>query len=33
MLKMGSHVPFEYLKHKLWLKNVESQIANLIPKH
>ncbi len=20
MFKMGSHVPFEYLKHKLWLK-------------
>ncbi len=32
--KMGSHDPFEYLKHKLWLKEgVESQTTNLIPDH
>jgi hypothetical protein len=34
MSKMGSHDPFGYLKHKLWLKEkVENQIANSIPNH
>jgi hypothetical protein len=28
MFKMGSHVPFEYLKHKLWLK--EGSIVKLL---
>jgi hypothetical protein len=34
MSKMGSHDPFEHLKHKLWSKEkVESQIGSLTPDH
>jgi hypothetical protein len=34
MSKMGSHDPFEHLKHKLWQKKrAKSQIDNLTPDH
>ncbi len=34
MSKMGSHDPFEYLKHKLWQKKrAENQNVNLTPAH
>jgi hypothetical protein len=37
MSKMGSHHPFEFLKHKLWPKEglgvKGSQIDNLTPDH
>jgi hypothetical protein len=34
MLKMGSHDPFEYLKHQIMTKKrSKSQSVNLIPTH
>ncbi len=33
MFKIGSHDPFEYIKHKLWPKEGSRIKVNLIPNH